>query len=88
MSPIEQIRQFRIVGRLSATDGQPHIVESHDDKASGPVRAISPSLSWSPTGGDAMQAQDFTLLDQNGVPWTLSEHLDTARIVVFLRGDW
>jgi hypothetical protein len=40
------------------------------------------------TGGDALQAADFTLLDQNGVPWALSEHLDTARIVVFLRGDW
>jgi len=39
-------------------------------------------------GGDGLQANDFTLLDQNGVPWTLSEHLDTARIVVFLRGDW
>jgi hypothetical protein len=35
-----------------------------------------------------LQATDFTLLDQKGVPWALSEHLDTARIVVFLRGDW
>jgi hypothetical protein len=38
--------------------------------------------------GDPLQATDFTLLDQKGVPWALSEHLDTARIVVFLRGDW
>ncbi|MDH5372555.1 MAG: peroxiredoxin family protein [Acidimicrobiia bacterium] len=35
-----------------------------------------------------MPAADFTLLDQAGVPWTLNDHLDTARIVVFLRGDW
>ena len=40
------------------------------------------------TEGDPLQATDFTLLDQKGVPWALSEHLDTARIVVFLRGDW
>ncbi len=31
---------------------------------------------------------DFTLTDQNGTPWTLSDHLDTARVVVFFRGDW
>ncbi len=35
-----------------------------------------------------MQAADFTLLDQAGQAWALSEHLDTARVVVFLRGDW
>lgn len=35
-----------------------------------------------------MKAPDFTLLDQRGEPWTLSEHLDTARVVLFLRGDW
>lgn len=35
-----------------------------------------------------MRAPDFTLTDQSGSPWTLSEHLDTARVIVFLRGDW
>jgi peroxiredoxin len=35
-----------------------------------------------------MQAANFTLPDQAGREWTLSDHLDTARIVVFLRGDW
>jgi stage V sporulation protein SpoVS len=40
------------------------------------------------SGGDPMQAADFTLLDQAGREWVLSEHLDTARMLVFLRGDW
>ena len=35
-----------------------------------------------------MQAADFTLLDQAGREWVLSEHLDAARMLVFLRGDW
>lgn len=35
-----------------------------------------------------MQAEDFTILDQAGAPWTLSDHLDTAQVLVFLRGDW
>ncbi len=35
-----------------------------------------------------MQAPDFTLIDQSGAKWKLSQHLDTARLVVFLRGDW
>lgn len=33
-------------------------------------------------------APDFTLLDQAERPWTLSEHLDAAAVVVFYRGDW
>lgn len=35
-----------------------------------------------------MKAADFTLLDQAGRHWTLSANLDTAQIIVFLRGDW
>ncbi|MDH3471764.1 MAG: peroxiredoxin family protein [Acidimicrobiia bacterium] len=31
---------------------------------------------------------DFTLIDQAGQPWTLSDHLDAAVVLVFLRGDW
>jgi peroxiredoxin len=33
-------------------------------------------------------APDFTLLDQAERPWTLSEHLDAAIVLVFYRGDW
>ncbi len=33
-------------------------------------------------------AQDFTLLDQAGSPWTLSDHRDHAVVLLFLRGDW
>jgi len=33
-------------------------------------------------------APDFTLTDQAGRPWTLSEHLGGATILLFLRGDW
>jgi hypothetical protein len=31
---------------------------------------------------------DFTLTDQEGKPWTLSDQLDAAAMLVFLRGDW
>jgi hypothetical protein len=31
---------------------------------------------------------DTTLTDQAGRPWTLSEQLDGAALLVFLRGDW
>jgi hypothetical protein len=31
---------------------------------------------------------DFTVIDQAGEPWALSEHLDSAALLVFLRGDW
>jgi hypothetical protein len=31
---------------------------------------------------------DFTLIDQEGKPWRLSDHLDAAAMLVFLRGDW
>lgn len=33
-------------------------------------------------------APDFTLPDQSGTPWTLSEHLDAAAVLIFYRGDW
>lgn len=32
--------------------------------------------------------QDFTVVDQNGDDWTLSEHLTAPAVLVFLRGDW
>jgi peroxiredoxin len=35
-----------------------------------------------------MTAPDFTLTDQNGDDWTLSDHLDAAVVLFFLRGDW
>lgn len=35
-----------------------------------------------------MALPDFTVLDQSGRSWTLSEHLDAALLAVFLRGDW
>lgn len=31
---------------------------------------------------------DFTLTDQAGQAWTLSDHRDAAIILVFYRGDW
>lgn len=35
-----------------------------------------------------MAAIDFTLTDQAGHPWSLSDHLDAAAVLVVLRGDW
>lgn len=36
-----------------------------------------------------MPAPDFTMVDQAGRPWTLSDHIGTAAaVLVFLRGDW
>jgi len=31
---------------------------------------------------------NFTVTDQGGQPWTLSDHLDAGALLVFLRGDW
>lgn len=31
---------------------------------------------------------DFTLTDQAGQPWTLSDHRGAAHALLFLRGDW
>lgn len=33
-------------------------------------------------------AIDFTVTDAAGRPWTLSDHLDAAVVLVFLRGDF
>ncbi len=33
-------------------------------------------------------AHDATLTDQAHEPWRLSDHLDAAALLVFLRGDW
>ncbi len=33
-------------------------------------------------------AHDFTLLDQAGEPWSLSDHREHGVVVLFLRGDW
>jgi len=35
-----------------------------------------------------MEVPDFELLDQAETPWRLSEHLEAAVVLVFLRGDW
>lgn len=35
-----------------------------------------------------MRVPDFTLTDQAGDDWTLSDHLDSAMVLVFFRGDW
>ncbi len=35
-----------------------------------------------------MDVPDFELKDQADAPWRLSEHLDAAVVLVFLRGDW
>ena len=35
-----------------------------------------------------MTAPDFTLLDQSGEPWTLSDNRGKAVVLLFLRGDW
>jgi hypothetical protein len=31
---------------------------------------------------------EVNLTDQAGTPWRLSDHLDAAAMLVFLRGDW
>lgn len=31
---------------------------------------------------------DFTVLDNAGKPWTLSDHLDAAAVITFHRGDF
>jgi len=31
---------------------------------------------------------DFTLDDENGRPWRLSEHVGDSVVLIFLRGDW
>lgn len=31
---------------------------------------------------------DVKLTDQSGKAWSLSEQLDAAAVLVFLRGDW
>jgi len=31
---------------------------------------------------------DFTVIDQEGKPWRLSDHLDAAVMLVYNRGDW
>ena len=33
-------------------------------------------------------APDFTLLDQSGEPWSLSDQRGRAVVLFFLRGDW
>jgi peroxiredoxin len=35
-----------------------------------------------------MAAPLFTLIDQAGKPWRLTDHLDAAAVLLFLRGDW
>jgi peroxiredoxin len=35
-----------------------------------------------------MSVPDVVLSDQAGRTWRLSDHLDAAALLVFLRGDW
>jgi hypothetical protein len=35
-----------------------------------------------------MPTPEFTLLDPAGRPWRLTDHLDAAAVLLFLRGDW
>lgn len=35
-----------------------------------------------------MKLADFTVTDQAGRSWALSEHLEAAVVLLFLRGDW
>lgn len=35
-----------------------------------------------------MDVPNFTVTDQHGDPWRLSDHLDAAVLLLFLRGDW
>lgn len=59
--------------------------------ASSRPRELSDSFADSsftvPRYGQRMLA-DFTLTDQEARPWRLSDHLDAAAMLVFLRGDW
>jgi len=34
------------------------------------------------------RAFQFTLNDQAGAPWALTDHLDAAAVLIFYRGDW
>jgi peroxiredoxin len=38
--------------------------------------------------GQMTSAPNFTLLDQGGEPWTLSDQNGHAVVMLFLRGDW
>lgn len=33
-------------------------------------------------------APQLVLPDQSGADWSLAQHLDTAVLIVFYRGDW
>lgn len=33
-------------------------------------------------------AVDFTITDNAGKPWTLADHLDSAALITFHRGDF
>jgi hypothetical protein len=41
-----------------------------------------------PYVGPMSEVPDFTLIDQAGEPWTLSEQRGHAVVLLFLRGDW
>jgi hypothetical protein len=51
-------------------------------------RPIAPVRANLIRGYPGLVPADFTLIDQSGTPWTLSDHLDAAAMLVFLRGDW
>jgi peroxiredoxin len=35
-----------------------------------------------------MASSNFTLLDQAGEPWTLSDYRGHVVVLLFMRGDW
>ena len=54
----------------------------------GPLRSVSfPSPATVAYSGP-VAAPDFTLIDQAGEPWTLSDHRGKGVVLLFLRGDW
>lgn len=58
-----------------------------DGRSGGPTirrRSLRGNRRWEVV----VAVPDFTVVDQNGDDWTLGQHLDTARLIVFLRGDW
>ena len=40
------------------------------------------------SGYGRLMLADFTVTDQEGEPWRLSDHLDAAVMLVYNRGDW
>jgi iron complex transport system ATP-binding protein len=72
---------------LVLTAKKPGLTWSTDDRLPGSESFRSETARRLELGSAPMLA-DVTLNDQEGKPWRLSDHLDTAAMLVFLRGDW